>query len=156
LASNSEVLGELIKHGKAEIQSLVTETFKPIIDPLKEIKNDKPTTNQPIELSKDKNFETEDFNIIDWFKSYDIDKTYGPKRQKKSSIHLGKKEINTRDNTVTIEDTSYQITQGLGNLIFSKNPKLYTNNDLRTYKFILTQTSAHLTADGKKIKKRRK
>ena len=52
-----------------------------------------------------------------------------------------------------IEDTSYPITQGLGNLIFSKSPKLYTNNDLKTYKSILNQTSAHLTADGSKIKK---
>jgi len=30
---------------------------------------------------------------------------------------------------------------------------LYTNNDLKTYKSILNQTSAHLTADGSKIKK---
>ncbi|KAE9543567.1 hypothetical protein AGLY_002367 [Aphis glycines] len=70
-------------------------------------------------------------------------------------MYLGKKEIKLVDNTLTIEDSSYPITLGLGNLIFSKSPKLYTNNDLKTYKSILNQTSAHLTADGSKIKKGR-
>lgn len=65
---------------------------------------------------------------------------------------MGKKEI-IIVYTLTIEDTSYPITQGLGNLIFSKTSKLYTKSDLRTYKSILTQTSAHLKSDGMKIKK---
>ena len=41
----------------------------------------------------------------------------------------------------------------MNNYYFWKNPKLYTSQDLTTYKQILTQTSAHLTADGYKIKK---
>lgn len=164
--SNDEVLEELIKakenikqkyialkHGKADIHSLVSKTLSPIIEPLNEIKNYKPLTFQVLP-SEDKNIQDyQDFEINDWFKSYDIDKTYGPKIRKNGYIHLGKKEIKLVDNALTIENTSYPLTQGLGNLIFSKSPKLYTENDLKTYKSILNQTSAHLTVDGKKIKK---
>jgi len=174
MAANGEVLGELIKakenikrkyialkQGKADIYSLVSETLSPIIEPLKQNIN-KPTfqappTQQDIDIQDSKYFnDTGDslaFKINDWYKSYDIDKTYGPKVQKNGRVVLGKKEINIVDNTLTIEDTLYPLTQGLGNLIFSKNPKLYTKNDLDAYKSILIQTSAHLTADEKKIKK---
>ncbi|KAL4123320.1 hypothetical protein QTP88_015517 [Uroleucon formosanum] len=161
MAASGEVLGELIKakenikrkytalkHGKADIHSLVSETLSPIIEPLEKIKHLSP----PIELKEDNNIE-DSFKINDWFKSYDIDKTYGPKIRANGSVHLGKKEINLVDNTLTIENISYPLTQGLGNLLFSKNPKLYTKNDLDVYKSILTQTSAHLTADERKIKK---
>ncbi|KAL4111835.1 hypothetical protein QTP88_015718 [Uroleucon formosanum] len=164
MAASGEVLGELIKakenikrkytalkHGKADIHSLVSETLSPIIEPLEKIKHLSPTT-PPIELKEDNNIE-DSFKINDWFKSYDIDKTYGPKIRANGSVHLGKKEINLVDNTLTIGDISYPLTQRLGNLIFSKNPKLYTKNDLDAYKSILIQTSAHLTADEKKIKK---
>ncbi|KAE9526212.1 hypothetical protein AGLY_013843 [Aphis glycines] len=175
MAASGDVLGELIKakenikrkytalkHGKADIHSLVSETLSPIIEPLEKIKRFGPSTFQAqhTELGKDsdnqdsKYFESDNsLAFDDWFKSYDIDKTYGPKIQTNGSVHLGKKEIKLVDNTLTIEDTSYPLTQGLGNLIFSKSPKLYTKNDLETYKSILIQTSAHLTADGTKIKR---
>uniref|UniRef100_A0A2S2PS91 DUF8207 domain-containing protein n=1 Tax=Schizaphis graminum TaxID=13262 RepID=A0A2S2PS91_SCHGA len=165
--ANGEVLGELVKakenikrkysalkHGKADIHSLVSDTLSPIIEPLNELKNYKPLQVQSTQVPPTQEADDyKDFEITDWFKSYDIDKTYGPKTQTNGNIYLGKKEIKLVDNTLTIEDSSYPITPGLGNLIFSKSPKLYTNNDLKTYKSILNQTSAHLTADGKKIKK---
>ncbi|KAL4090178.1 hypothetical protein QTP88_025077 [Uroleucon formosanum] len=163
MAANGEVLGELIKakenikrkysalkQGKADIHSLVSETLSPIIEPLKQNFN-KTNNNNTIEHRKDNSIE-DSSKINDWFKSYDIDKTYGPKIRPNGSVHLGKKEINLVDNTLTIEDISYPLTQGLGKLIFSKNPKLYNKNDLDAYKSILIQTSAHLTADEKKIK----
>ena len=65
---------------------------------------------------------------------------------------IRKKKINLVDNTLTIEDAVYTLTPGLVNLIFSKTPKLYTDNDLKTYKTILIQSSAYLTADGTKIR----
>lgn len=172
MAASGEVLGELIKakenikrkytalkHGKADIRSLVSETLSPIIEPLEKIKHLSPTfqappTQQDIDI-QDSN-DTGDslaFKINDWYKSYEIDKTYGPKVQKNGKVVIGKKEIKLVDNSLTIDDVSYPLTQGLGNLIFSKNPKLYTKNDLDAYKSILIQTSAHLTADEKKIKK---
>jgi hypothetical protein len=43
-------------------------------------------------------------------------------------------------------------TPGLINLLFSKHPFRYTQQELEVYKSILTQISAHLTLDGAKIK----
>jgi len=54
---------------------------------------------------------------------------------------------------LTIEDTSYPLTPGLYSLIFNKIPKSYTENNLKTYKAILINTSTHLIADGTNIKK---
>jgi len=173
MAASGEVLGELIKakenikrkyialkSGKADIHSLVSESLSPIIEPLKQNINkttfQTPPTQQDIDIQDSQYFndtgDSKAFEISDWYKSYDIDKTYGPKVQKNGKVVLGKKEIKLIDNSLTIDDVSYTLTQGLGNLIFSKYPKLYTKNDLKAYKSILTQTSAHLKADGRKIK----
>ncbi|KAL4104991.1 hypothetical protein QTP88_020266 [Uroleucon formosanum] len=169
MSSNNEVLGELIKakenikrkytalkHGKADIHSIVTETLKPIINPLNEIHK---STSQPREITVqniEKKNNTENsrvFKINELLDSYSIDKTYGPKLQSNGDVYLGKKEIKLNENTLIIEDTSYPLTQGLVSLIISKSPKIYTTDDLNTYKRILIQTSAHLTSDEKKIKK---
>jgi len=166
MSSNNKVLGELIKakenikrkytalkHGKADINSLVTETLKPIINPLNEIQKStlKPLPVQNIEENNTENSRV--FKINELLDSYSIDKTYGPKLQSNGYAYLGKKEIKLNGNTLIIEDTSYPLTQGLISLIISKTPKIYTTDDLNTYKRILIQTSAHLTSDGKKIKK---
>jgi hypothetical protein len=164
MEASGEVLEELIKakenikrkyialkHGKADVHSIVTETFKPIIEPLNEIQHS--TLNRNIQVTKNEIEDIHFFKINELLDSYSIDKTYGPKIQANKEVHLGKKEIKLIGNTIFIEDTSYPLTQGLCSLIFSKAPKLYTENDLKTYKSILIQTSAHLTSDGKKIKK---
>ena len=90
-----------------------------------------------------------------WFESSDKDKLYGPSNiNNDGNIILGNKEINfNEDNILSFEGNSYSLTPGLEELIFSKNPKLYTPQDLITYKQILIQTSVHLTADGDRIKK---
>jgi len=167
MSSNDEVLGELIKakenikrkyaalkHGKADIHSLVTETLKPIIEPLNEIHNStsQPPLVQKVEKNNSENFKV--FKINELLDSYNIDKTYGPTLQSNGDAYLGKKEIKlSGDNILIIEDTSYPLTQGLISLIISKTPKIYTTDDLNVYKRILIQTSAHLTSNGKKIKK---
>ena len=168
MSSNNEVLGELIKakenikrkytalkHGKADIHSIVTETLKPIIKPLNEIHN---STSQPRDISvqkieKNNTENSKDFKINELLDSYSIDKTYGPKLHSNGDAYLGKKEIKLNGNVLIIEDTSYPLTQGLVSLIISKTPKIYTTDDLNVYKRILIQTSAHLTSDEKKIKK---
>ncbi|KAL4091148.1 hypothetical protein QTP88_025885 [Uroleucon formosanum] len=169
MSSNNEVLGELIKakenikrkytalkHGKADIHSIVTETLKPIINPLNEIHK---STSQPREITVqniEKKNNTENsrvFKINELLDSYSIDKTYGPKLQSNGDVYLGKKEIKLNGNTLIIEDTPYPLTQGLVSLIISKTPKIYTTDELNAYKRILIQTSAHLTSDEKKIKK---
>jgi hypothetical protein len=60
-------------------------------------------------------------------------------------MKLGEKEIIFDGNALIIEDNLCSLTSGLDQLLFMINPKLYTSQDLATYKQILTQTSAHLT-----------
>ncbi|KAE9522981.1 hypothetical protein AGLY_016612 [Aphis glycines] len=105
----------VLKQGKADIQSIVTVTFRPIINPLNEIQ--KSTLDKTIDNTEDLHF----YQIDELLDSYSIDKTYGPKLQPNKTVRLA--------------------------------PKLYTENDLKTYKSILIQTSAHLTSNSKQIKK---
>ena len=72
MEASGEVLEELIKakenikrkyialkHGKADVHSIVTETFKPIIEPLNEIQHS--TLNRNIQVSKN---EIEDIHFF--------------------------------------------------------------------------------------------
>ncbi|KAL4083533.1 hypothetical protein QTP88_028849 [Uroleucon formosanum] len=155
MTTHGEVLGELIKakenikrkytalkQGKADIHSLVSETLSPIIEPLKQHFNKTLfQANNTVEHRND--IDNQDFNdtgdsldfkINDWFKSYDIDKTYGPKIRANGSVHLGKKEINLVDNTLTIEDTLYPLTQGLEIFKIVKiNETLPTKHQIQDY-----------------------
>jgi hypothetical protein len=164
----------VLKNEEAHVQSLVEHTFKPIIEPLTEISDKYFNTNDlkivnydtiesKIEedlLNYKKEEETNNpyeeknqtrFNK--WFRSTDLDRIYGPKELFNGQMKLGEKEIIFDGNALIIEDNLYSITPGLEQLLFLKNPKLYTSQDLTTYKQILTQTSAHLTANGYRIKK---
>ncbi|KAF0704250.1 tigger transposable element-derived protein 4-like [Aphis craccivora] len=115
---------------KTEIQSLVTETFKPIIEPLNVVQNSTLDKNIHKYNIEDLHF----YQINELLISYSIDKTYGPKLQPNKTVRLGKEEIKLVGNTIIVEDTTYLLTQGPCSLIFSKAPKLYTENDLKTYK----------------------
>jgi hypothetical protein len=142
-----------LKTGEANAQQLMSQTFKPIIDPLNKISN---TTRTPSvkknndESSLNDNYQQE---IENWFNSVDLDKIYGPRKISDGDIILGKKEVKFIENSILIDGTTYPSTSGIIQLLFLKNPLIYSDNDLEVYKSILKQTSAHLTIDGKKIKK---
>lgn len=91
----------------------------------------------------------------DWTKC-ELDKIYGPRKLTDGTFVLGNKEIQFIDNRIHIKDDdyTYSITSGLIDLLFSKSPTSdkYTNADLKTYKHILIQTSAHKTTDGTRIR----
>ena len=139
---------EALKKGKADIQSYVSQTFKPLIEPLNKLHNKSPTPktaevdNDGIRIGNFRKLEEEE-----------KDKIYGPKKYHNGVIELGREEVKFNNNTIIIKDKSYQLTPGLVELLFSRYPMQYTDNDLNTYKLILIQTSAHLTLDGTKIKK---
>ena len=144
-----------LKTGEADVKQLMTQTFKPIIDPLTKIAS----TRDLKTIEKNKIIDSEIINnddneheIENWFQTTDVDKTFGPKKLKNGDIFLGDKEIKFTRNTIVIERTAYPSSSGLIQLIFLKNPRIYTDNDLKIYKSILIQTSVHLTTDGSKIK----
>ena len=87
----------------------------------------------------------------------ELDKLYAPKKLKSGVYVLGNKEIKFIDNGIHIENDDggfHPITPGLIELLFAKFPatEKYTREDLSAYKRILIQTSAHLTADGGRIR----
>jgi hypothetical protein len=172
-----------LKNGEANVESLVAHTLKPLIEPLTEISkknnnldinpslqkktykkedqtydtvNNIPDENQTYDSAKDNIVPDEEqfikLNISNWFDSSNLDRIYGPK-QFFNDIKLGVKDVKFNGNTIIIEDNSYWLTPGLEQLIFSKNPTLYNDFDFQIYKQILSQTSAHLTTDGSRIKK---
>jgi len=144
-----------LKRDEAEVHSLMSQTFKPIIEPLTKISDNNNQPNLP-KQDNTKNYDSiiNPLNgqcIDNWFKSNDFDRIYGPKKSFNGKITLGEKNIKFTKDTLFIDDTTYTLTPGLIGLVFLKNPT-YTPNDLEVYKSILAQTSAHLCADKKKIK----
>jgi len=148
---------EALKRGEADIQSYVSQTFKPIIEPLNKLYDKSQTSeadNDKISNTINDNLhpdnQTEIFRILEEDQK---DKLYGPKTYSNGVIKLGQEEVKFKSNSIIIKDASYELTPGLADLLFSRYPMQYTDNDLNTYKEILIQTSAHLTLDGTKIKK---
>jgi len=153
-----------LKTGEANVQQLMTQTFKPIIDPLTKISNTRDLYNNQtrkedvridseiINTNEGDNYDNYQLEIENWFQSKDIDKTFGPKKIANDDIALGDKEVKFTQNVIIIDGTTYPTTSGLIQLLFLKNPLVYTDNDLKIYKSILIQTSAHLTAGGLKIR----
>lgn len=99
------------------------------------------------------------YNLDELYRDWtnrELDKIYGPRKLTDGTFVLGNKEIQFIDNRIHIKDDdyTYSITSGLIDLLFSKSPASdkYTNTDLKTYKHILNQTSAHKTIDGTRIR----
>lgn len=182
MEADSSVLSEIVKAKEnikrkynalksidTDVRQLMSQTFKPIIDPLTKISNqntskidainNKTETKISNEVSLDQHVEENSaFNIKDeeyqnrinqWFNSVDLDKTYGPKIRADRTITLGKKEVKFIQNSILIDGEEYTITPGIIRLLFNKNPMVYTQDDLETYRKILIQTSAHLNRDDK-------
>jgi len=150
---------EALKRGEADIQSYVSQTFKPIIEPLNKLCDKSQTSkaySDDISNTINDNLHLAPDNqpgISRTLQEDQKDKLYGPKKYSNGVFKLGQEEVEFKAKSIIIKDASYQLTPGLVELIFSRYPMQYTHNDLNTYKEILIQTSAHLTLDGTKIKK---
>jgi hypothetical protein len=139
-----------LKHGEDDARSFISQTLKPIIDPLEKISNQYTIPEE--DVVNEVEFSNNHIDIEGWFRSQAKDKTYGPKKLPNGTIKLGDKEVKFVGNALVIDGITRLITPGLISLLFSKHPYRYTREELETYKSILEQTSAHLTLDGTKIK----
>lgn len=132
-----------LKQGEVDTRSFVTQTLNPIIKPLKKIQKSfksAATVSKSIlddrapngeEADNDVYFEESDFEYLDnWPEASDRDKTYGPKKVADSVYKLGDKELKFVENKIILENTSYPKTSGLIQLIFSKHPLQYTDEEL--------------------------
>ena len=75
------------------------------------------------------------------FTSDAIDLNFGL-YDKAGEFYIGDKPAVIKDNNIIVDNKEYQGTTGLWELILSKNPKKFNEEDFKKYKNLLTQTYA--------------
>lgn len=192
--------------GKQDVRELISETYKPIIEPIKsladekkkkipekvdttpvksEIKNESdsifrtayppyrrtlfPTTTKKLsfdpyvqtahdvsgfdDIRSDNNDDENNSSVkqiiqeqVKQINSADKDNVYGI-RMHHGELYMGKAPIKLRTENsqvnYSIKNKNFPVTSGLTELLLRHNPQLYSNQDLETYKNMLTYTSAH-------------
>ena len=131
IATAKEITGELkpIKEGIEKLPQAITFPAYPSIDLPKE---------DVLELGP---------NAVNALKRFltkeGVDKTYGI-YDKGGKFYIGTKEVEIKGDNIIIDNTSYQGTPGLWELIVSRNPNkdLYNPIDFENYKRILIETDA--------------
>jgi len=115
-----------LKRDDADIQSYVSQTFKPIIELLNKLHSQSPTPktskagndddilNAIEDLASD--IRTGTFHSLE---EDEKDKMYDPRKKSDSVIKLGHEEVKFKNSKIIITDSSYQLTPGLVELLFS-------------------------------------
>ena len=78
--------------------------------------------------------------LIEAFTKEGVDRTYGI-YVKDKTFYMGNKQIIIKDNDITVDNFEYKGTPGLWELITSKNPNNYTNEDKEKYWQLILQTN---------------
>src|SRR5436190_5941281 len=145
-----------LKRGKESIEEERVESLKPVIEPLKGlvgmVKSSVSNTSLPVahipEIEAAPHMKIG--NVASHYLSMHMSKgkhregdtTYGV-RYEGRNYKIGNKQVLINGNDLVINGVTYKGTPGLWELIVSKTPKSYTEDDLDEYKRILEQTSAH-------------
>lgn len=78
------------------------------------------------------------------------DTTYGVKwYDDNNEWKLGDHPVHFEGDTFVIDNDRHPTTNGLLELVFTKLPRGYNQEDLKVYKNLLLRTQAHLKSDGK-------
>ncbi|XP_043481259.1 uncharacterized protein LOC122510569 [Leptopilina heterotoma] len=160
----------MLKLGKEEAESVLNETFKPIIQPLQKIINLTDSEHENVKIENVKiekkeqkeddsiNYESEtekspdDDKISNKFlyllnhnRKQCLDSTYGIRKLSDGSLMIGDSPITLEDQFVKIGDKRYLQTPGLLELLFKSKPtrSFISEADERNYKEILIATNAH-------------
>ena len=80
------------------------------------------------------------YSLIEAFTNEGVDKTFGLYAKNKK-FHIGDKPITIKDNDIIIEGKTYIGSPGLWELITSKDPKNFTEDDYINYIDLLVQTN---------------
>ncbi|KAL4098328.1 hypothetical protein QTP88_022962 [Uroleucon formosanum] len=111
-----------VKTVEANVQQLMAQTFKPIIDPLTKISNTRDlynnqTRKEDVKIDSEinntnegNNYDNYQLEIENWFQSKDIDKTFDPKKIANDDIILGDKEVKFAQDVIIIDETTYPAT----------------------------------------------
>ena len=132
-ATAKEITGELkpIKEGIENLPKAITFPAYP-----------------SIEVSKEKETFVEPYFIGDIAESYlrkyatkdEADKTFGL-YDKQGSFYIGNKPVFIKENNIVLEDEEYEGTHGLWELIVSKEPKNFTNDDYQNYAKLMVKSN---------------
>ncbi|XP_044005898.1 uncharacterized protein LOC122850911 [Aphidius gifuensis] len=114
-----------------------TEAFHDTIEDLQLIEQEADETGLKNDLT------TQYLNKID---TLQWDKDYGVKRKNSGEYKIGNAELLFENNNMIVADETYEITQGLLELLFMKSPEKtkVTQIDEKNYAQILLNTNAHL------------
>ena len=102
-----------------------------------------------IEASKEKETFVEPYFIGDIAESYlrqfttkaEADRTYGL-YDRKGEFYIGNKPVVIKENNIAFEDEEYEGTPGLWELIVSKEPKGFTEEDYNNYARLMVKSNA--------------
>ena len=79
--------------------------------------------------------------LLQAFTKKDIDKFYGIYAED-GKFKIGDKFITIEDNNIKVDDKTFEGTKGFWELVTSKNPENYTNEDLNKYQQLVILTNA--------------
>ena len=79
------------------------------------------------------------YSLIEAFTKEGVDKTFGL-HAKNKKFHIGNKPVTIKDNDIIIDGRIYTGSPGLWELITSKDPKNFTEEDYEKYMGLLVQT----------------
>ena len=128
----------------------ITEELKPIKEGIKSLPQAITFPAYPsIEASKEKEKFVEPYFIGDICESYlrkfttkaEADRTYGL-YDRKGEFYIGNKPVVIKENNIVVEDEEYEGTPGLWELIVSKEPKGFTEEDYNNYAKLMLKTNA--------------
>ena len=116
---------------KEGIEELPTKLFRKVF-PSIELKADDIINLGPLAVNA----------LLQAFTKNSIDTTFGLYAQQ-GKFKIGNKEVNIEDNNIKVDDTTFEGTPGFWELVTSKNPENYTEEDSDKYQrlVILTNTA---------------
>lgn len=155
-----------LRRGEADSLTRVKRQLAPIIEPLDKIASQQQQQQQKQQQQQEQLQQTikslnDDIYTVEhddgffhqymyqWSMNPNRDKMYGPKVSPDGTMTLGEADNIFLDRgTINVLDEKFPLTMGLVDLLFSKNPGVYSESDLHAYKTILGKTGVHLNKDG--------
>ena len=128
----------------------ITEELKPIKEGIESLPQAITFPAYPsIEASKEKETFVGQYFIGDIAESYlrkfttkdEADRMYGL-RDINKKFYIGNKVVVINENDIVVEDEEYKVTPGLWELILSKKPKDFTEEDYNNYAKLMVKTNA--------------
>ena len=143
----------------------ITEELKPIKEGIESLPQVITFPAYPsIEASKEKEPFTAPYFIGDITERHlrkftakaEADRTYGL-YDRKGEFYIGNKPVVIKENNIVVEDEEYEGTPGLWELIVSKEPKGFTEEDYNNYAKLMVKTNAlHVDYNPEKKKPKSK